>query len=74
MLGETPFSFDFHVGDEGTLAPSALFYPDLLMHAGAKNSVKTTRTMGKDRGGDPEDPHDHVYLAETSRKYTKVSP
>merc|ERR1719414_2058514 len=22
--------------------------------------------------GDPDDPHDHIYLGETSRKYTKV--
>ena len=23
--------------------------------------------------GDPEDPHDNIYLSETSRKYTKVN-
>jgi len=32
---------------------------------------KLVRFMDKNQG-DPEDPHDHIYLSETSRKYTKV--
>ena len=34
--------------------------------------VRSVRFMGSNPG-DPEDPHDNIYLSETSRKYTKVS-
>ena len=35
--------------------------------------AKAVRTMAKDKLGDSEDPHDNIYLSETSRKYTRVS-
>ena len=48
----------------------ALFHTELfeLTRAFKENGV---RYMGKNQG-DPEDPHDNIYLSETSRKYTKA--
>lgn len=60
--------YSLHIGDEAFIAPSAFFFTDLLQLIEGK---KLVRFMG-DNLGDPEDPHDHIYLAETSRKYTKV--
>ena len=49
------------------VAPLSYFQPDLLEMTGKK----TVMVMGRDPG-DSEDPHDHLYLRETSRKYTKT--
>ena len=57
-----------YLGDDRIIAASALFHTDLLALTGMRKSV---RFMGKDPG-DPEDPHDHIYLSETSRKYNKA--
>ena len=56
------------MGDDALIAPSALFNPELFELTGRKSIKK----MGKNPG-DPEDPHDHLYLRETSRKYNRVS-
>ena len=60
-----------NMGDETFIAASAHFNPELFnMTMPAEKSV---RFMDKGQsGGDPEDPHDHVYLSETNRKYTKA--
>ena len=54
-----------YLGDEMLVAPLSYFQPDLLEMTGKK------MVMGRDPG-DSEDPHDHLYLRETSRKYTKT--
>ncbi|TRY78430.1 hypothetical protein TCAL_06903 [Tigriopus californicus] len=57
------------MADEPIIASLALFNPELFEVTGSKR----VQMMGKDPG-DPEDPHDHIYLNETSRKYTKAGP
>ncbi len=64
----TSFTYETYLADDALLAPSALFHPVLFK---LTEGSKRLRVMGIDRG-DPEDPHDHIYLSETSRKYTKV--
>ena len=56
-----------YLGDEMLVAPLSYFQPDLLEMTGKKSVM----VMGRDPG-DSEDPHDHLYLRETSRKYTKT--
>ena len=65
------FRYTVYLSDECIIAPMALFHPELLeiSRAPKENGVKY---MGKNQG-DPEDPHDNIYLSETSRKYTKVN-
>lgn len=65
--------YTFYLSDECLLAPMALFYTDLfeITAININDSSKRTRFHTKNQG-DPEDPHDQIYLAETSRKYTKV--
>jgi len=58
--------YSVYLGDEQLVAPLGFFQPELLELTGKK----TVTVMGKDPG-DSEDPHDHLYLRETSRKYTK---
>ena len=62
-------SYALNVGDETFIASSAHFNPDLFNITLPKE--KSVRFMDKNQG-DPDDPHDHIYLTETSRKYTKV--
>lgn len=56
-----------HLGDDLIVAPLGFFHTSLLDVTGKKSVV----VMGRD-AGDSEDPHDHIYLRETSRKYTKI--
>ena len=65
------FRYTVYLSDECIIAPMALFHTELfeLTRKAKENGV---RYMGKNQG-DPEDPHDTIYLSETSRKYTKVS-
>ena len=63
--GETE-RYSVYLGDEQLVAPLGYFHPELLELTGKK----TVTVMGRDPG-DSEDPHDHLYLRETSRKYTK---
>ena len=60
--------YSVYLGDELLLAPLGYFQPELLELTRPRK--KTVTVMGKDPG-DSEDPHDHLYLRETSRKYTK---
>jgi hypothetical protein len=68
QLGKRKKSFTLHVADETFIAPSALFHPDLFELTVPRN--KRVRFMEKNLG-DPEDPHDHIYLSETSRDGTR---
>ena len=61
--------YELYFGDECLAAPSALFNTELLR---LSEGAKAVRTMDKDKLGDSEDPHDNIYLSETSRKYTRV--
>jgi len=65
--GLPPFRYSLYLGDERIAAPLAFFQVDLM----EVSCRKEVHVMGKDQG-DPEDPHDHLYLRETSRKYTKT--
>ena len=69
FLGRPVFQHTLYLGDDRIIAASSFFHTDLLAITGSRKSMKF---MGKDPG-DPEDPHDHIYLSETSRKYNKVS-
>ena len=60
-----------YLSDECILAPMAFFHTEMLELSRDKFS-SGVRYMGINQG-DPEDPHDHIYLSETSRKYTKVN-
>ncbi len=62
--------FTVYLSDECILAPMAYFHTELfeLTRDRLRHGI---RYMGVN-AGDPEDPHDHIYLSETSRKYTKV--
>jgi len=65
--------YTFYLSDECLLAPMALFYTDLFEITSDNNNDMCKRTRFHIKNpGDPEDPHDQIYLAETSRKYTKV--
>ena len=65
------YRYTVYLSDECIIAPMALFHPELLelSRAPKENGI---RYMGKNQG-DSEDPHDNIYLSETSRKYTKVN-
>jgi len=63
----SPLRYSLYLGDEAIVAPLGYFQTDLLEVTGKKS----VSVMGKDPG-DSEDPHDHLYLRETSRKYTKT--
>lgn len=63
--------YTFYVSDECLLAPMAYFHPELLELTRTKSASPGIKYMGVNPG-DPEDPHDHIYLSETSRKYTKA--
>lgn len=67
---EESHRYTFYLSDECLLAPMAYFNTELL------ELTRTCKSSGiKYMGanpGDPEDPHDHIYLSETSRKYTKA--
>jgi len=65
--GVDSYRYSLYLGDEAAAAPLALFNVDLLEVTGPKSA----RVMGSDPG-DSEDPHDHIYLRETSRKYTRT--
>jgi len=65
--GQASLRYSLYLGDEAAAAPLALFNVDLLEVTGPKS----VRVMGSDPG-DSEDPHDHIYLRETSRKYTRT--
>ena len=54
-------------GGPGRTAALGLFQPELLLATGGKVCGVQYRDPG-----DPEDPHDHLYLRETSRKYNKT--
>ncbi len=64
------FEYDVHFADEAIAAPLAMFNIDLLS---LTDGDKAVRFMPDDLG-DPEDPHDHIYLNDTSRKYTRAAP
>lgn len=66
-FGQSPVRYSLYLGDEAIVAPLGFFQTDLLEVTGRKSAS----VMGKDPG-DSEDPHDHLYLRETSRKYTKT--
>eukprot|EP00092_Neocalanus_flemingeri_P004040 GFUD01004349.1.p1 GENE.GFUD01004349.1~~GFUD01004349.1.p1 ORF type:complete len:538 (+),score=120.50 GFUD01004349.1:322-1935(+) len=66
-FGKSPLRYSLYLGDEAIVAPLGYFQTDLLEVTGKKS----VNVMGKDPG-DSEDPHDHLYLRETSRKYTKT--
>lgn len=59
--------FSLYLGDETRAAPLAFFHKELLEVTGRLSAS----VLGPDPG-DPQDPHDHLYLRETSRKYTKT--
>lgn len=59
--------YSLYLGDEAAAAPLSLFYVDMLEVTGHK----AVKVMEVDPG-DSEDPHDHIYLRETSRKYTRT--
>ncbi|CAB4059138.1 ACTR8 [Lepeophtheirus salmonis] len=61
-------SYTIYVGDEAIIAPSALFHTELLEITGNGNRIE----LFTPDEGDHEDPHDLLYLNETSRKYTKA--
>ena len=63
--------YTVYLSDECILAPMAYFQTELLELTRPSNS-KGIRFMGINTG-DSEDPHDNIYLSETSRKYTKVN-
>lgn len=63
----SPCRYSLYLGDERIVAPLAFFQIELLEVTGRKEA----NVIRKDPG-DPEDPHDHLYLRETSRKYTKT--
>ena len=65
------FRYTVYLSDECIIAPMALFHPELLEICRAPK-VNGVKYMGKNQG-DAEDPHDNIYLSETSRKYTKVN-
>ena len=58
--------YSLYLGDETRAVPLGMFQQDLLEVTGRH----TARVLGPDQG-DPDDPHDHLYLRETSRKYTR---
>ncbi|CAH0551733.1 unnamed protein product [Brassicogethes aeneus] len=62
------FQFTIQVGDECIVAPLSLFSPELFGITGAK----VTHTQ-KVSSGDPEDPHDEIYLRDIRRKGMKES-
>lgn len=62
--------YTVYFSDECILAPMAYFHTELLELTRTVNS-KGIKFMGVNVG-DAEDPHDHIYLSETSRKYTKA--
>ena len=62
--------YTVYLSDECILAPMAYFHTELLELTRSMN-MSGIRFMGSNPG-DPEDPHDNIYLSETSRKYTKV--
>ncbi|XP_040581073.1 actin-related protein 8 [Lepeophtheirus salmonis] len=66
--GEKSISYTIYVGDEAIIAPSALFHTELLEITGNGNRIE----LFTPDEGDHEDPHDLLYLNETSRKYTKA--
>jgi len=66
-FGKSPLRYSLYLGDETIVAPLGYFQTDLLEVTGKKS----VHVMGRDPG-DSEDPHDHLYLRETSRKYTKT--
>ena len=68
---EKSFRYTVYLSDECILAPMAFFHPEMLELSRDKTS-NGVRYMGVNPG-DPEDPHDNIYLSETSRKYTKVN-
>ena len=59
--------FSLYLGDETRAAPLAFFHKELLEVTGRLSAS----VLGPDPG-DSQDPHDHLYLRETSRKYTKT--
>ena len=67
---EKAHQYTVYLSDECILAPMAYFQTELLELTRPANS-KGIRFMGINTG-DSEDPHDNIYLSETSRKYTKV--
>ena len=63
--------FSVCLSDECLMAPLSLFNVDLLELTREETSRKRVNYMSRNEG-DPEDPHDNIYLEATSRKYTKA--
>ena len=63
--------FSVCLSDECLMAPLSLFNIDLLELTREEANTKRVNYMSRNEG-DPEDPHDNIYLEATSRKYTKA--
>ena len=64
--------FSVRLSDECLMAPLALFNTDLLELTRDENDINGRVQYMSRNAGDPEDPHDNIYLEATSRKYTKA--
>lgn len=62
------YHFTIQVGDECIVAPLSLFSPELFAITGPK-SIHTQKIST----GDPEDPHDEIYLRDIRKKGMKES-
>lgn len=63
--------FSVCLSDECLMAPLSLFNVDLLELTREEAIRKRVNYMSRNEG-DPEDPHDNIYLEATSRKYNKT--
>ncbi|KAJ8976225.1 hypothetical protein NQ317_013617 [Molorchus minor] len=66
--GKSVYHFTIQVGDECIIAPLSLFNPELFGITGPK-SLHTQKIST----GDPEDPHDEIYLRDIRKKGMKES-
>ena len=64
--------FSVCLSDECLMAPLAFFSVDLLELTRDEINVNSRVNYMSRNEGDPEDPHDNIYLEATSRKYTKA--
>lgn len=55
------------MGDECIIAPLSLFHPELFAITGVKQVHIQKMSMG-----DPEDPHDEIYLRDVRKKGKKL--
>ena len=64
--------YSVRLSDECLMAPLAFFNVDILeLTKDEENPTERVKYMSPNEG-DPEDPHDNIYLESTSRKYNKA--